>query len=229
VDGASILFEVAMRAKETDDDLVMLSLSHRDGNVIVVDNSISSYQDLKGRTIAIPHRLSPQNTLLRIVLERENIKHDEINIIEISPAEMPFSMASGTISAYIVAEPYGSVAVSTGAGRILETSDEAYPDSVCCVMVFRKELFEADGEIKTWILGQFEAAALKAQQKDGAVLDVFKRHSSFSDSVIKNSLLNISYDNLYLSEEEYDRITDIILRYEVLSDVPRYEDFVCCE
>lgn len=225
VDGANILFEVALRAKEADDDLVMISLSHRNGNVIVVDKDISSYQDLKGKTVAIPHKLSPQNTLLHMVLEREGMQFDDITVIEVNPSEMPSTMAGGAISAYLVAEPYGSVAESTGAGRILETSDSIYPDAVCCVMVFRKETLNSDGEINKWVRGKFGEAAAMAQKKDDDVVNAFKKYSNFSDAVIKNSLTNVSYDNLDLTEEEYKKITDAILHYGVLSSVPLYKDF----
>ncbi|MCL2398839.1 MAG: ABC transporter substrate-binding protein [Defluviitaleaceae bacterium] len=228
VDGASILFEVAMQASlqiaEIDSSFDMISLSHRDGNVLVVDNYITSYRDLIGRTVAIPHRLSPQHTLLQMVLEREGIDPGVLNIIEISPAEMPFTLASGAIAAYIVAEPFGSISEAAGVGRIFETSNQINPNSVCCVMVFRN--MDNEPELREWLIDKFNYALKKAQSEEGYILEVFRQHSTTSDDVIRQAFSNITFDNLELSYEEYLAITYDILRHGVMTRVPDFCDFV---
>ena len=221
VDGASVLFEVALRARETDRELRLHSLSHRGGNVIVVANGIESYRDLIGRNVAIPHRLSPQHTLLKSVLEREGIAPSEINIIELSPAEMPFSMASGSISAYVVAEPWGTVAESNGAGRIIEASG-----GVCCVLAFNEGVFEGEPLLEAKLLEWFNAAAEVADEKGERAVECLKYHSSFSETVIRESIHKTDYSELALSKEEYDRVTAAALKYDTLRYIPPYEGFV---
>jgi len=224
VHGASILFEVALQARETDDSLSLVSLTHRDGNVIVVDNSIETYSDLIGRTVAIPHRLSPQHTLLQILLEREGISPEDIDIIEISPAEMPFTMASGAIAAYLVAEPFGSVAEFAGVGRIMETSDEISPNSVCCVMIFRD--MDNDPVLSDWLMRSFREAAAEAYIGNEEILRVFRQHSNANDEVIRQSFEHISFGNLNLSYEEFNIITSQILHHGIMEQVPGFNDFV---
>jgi NitT/TauT family transport system substrate-binding protein len=224
VDGASMLFEVALRAQESNGGLLLLSLSHRDGNVIVAAGDIHDYHDLVGRNVAIPHRLSPQYTLLHMVMEREGINIDDINVIEISPAEMPFSMASGLISAYFVAEPYGSVAVSTGVGRILETSDTIFPNAICCVLVFRRDSLPESAA--GWLIGEFEAAASALNSDRDMAVDVFMKYTSFREAVVRESMNNIYFDNLRITKEEYYGIADTILGFGVLTAIPPFEGFV---
>ena len=50
IDGASELIELAMSAKAKGVDLKAVALGHKDGNVIVVNNSIQSPADMKGKT-----------------------------------------------------------------------------------------------------------------------------------------------------------------------------------
>jgi len=226
VDGASMLLEVAFRASETNDALVSISLSHRDGNVIVVDNTIESYHDLIGRTIAIPHTLSPHNTLLRMVLEREGIDIDDVNIIEISPAEMPFTMAARAISAFVVAEPWGSLAEVRGIGRILETSNEIIPCSVCCLLVFNSNLLMEHEGLLDWLLCQFELAAAYAHAMDDVVFDAFRRSARFEREIIAQSLEITNFENLIFTREDFDEITNAILRFDIMSRVPNFDDFV---
>ena len=224
VDGASILFEVALAARNADDSLFMVSLSHRDGNVVVVQNDIYCYSELIGQVVAIPHRLSPHNTLFNMVLERENISADDVQIIEISPAEMPASMASGAIAAYVVAEPFGAIAQDAGIGRIFETSEEICRHNVCCVLIFREEVLSQS--LKEWLLPGFELAAENTHKRDNTVLEVFMGHSPLSPEVIEQALANTSFENLFLTEEEYELITEIILRHGILEQVPSFDSFV---
>jgi len=63
VDGASMLIELAMKAKEQGIDLKAVALGHRDGNVVVVSKDINKVEDLKGKSFAIPSKLSTHNSL----------------------------------------------------------------------------------------------------------------------------------------------------------------------
>ena len=83
--------------------------------MIVVSNEIQSAANLKGKTFAIPHRSSSHNILLQEMLEQNGLTIDDVQVTELSPAEMPSALVSGQIQGYCVAEPFGSVAV---AGRI---------------------------------------------------------------------------------------------------------------
>ncbi|GLH62973.1 ABC transporter substrate-binding protein [Parageobacillus sp. G301] len=64
IDGASVLVELAMKAKEQGVDLKAVALGHRDGNVVVTSHNIHSVKDLKGKNFAIPHKFSTHNLLL---------------------------------------------------------------------------------------------------------------------------------------------------------------------
>ena len=53
IDGASELIELAMSAKEKGVDLKAAALGHRDGNVIIVNDTIQDAADMKGKTFAM--------------------------------------------------------------------------------------------------------------------------------------------------------------------------------
>jgi len=226
VDGASILLEVAMRAFEMDNSLGVFGLSHRDGNVIVVNNHVDCYNCLVGQTVAIPHTLSPHNSLLQAVFEREGIGMDEINLVEISPAEMPFTMAARAISAYVVAEPWGSLAEARGIGRILENSNEIKPDSACCVLLFNTQIFDENEGFYEWFAEQFSTAAAYAEARHEKVFSAFRRSTNFEMSIIQESLTHTSFENLTFTQEDFDIAADTILRFGILDEVPSFEDFV---
>jgi len=229
VDGASMLFEVAVTAYLRGSPLTAVSLSHRDGNVIVVDNSIESFHDLIGKTVAIPHAMSPHKTLLSMVLHQEGIDINDINLLEISPAEMPFSMAARAISAYVVAEPWGTLAEIRGTGHILAVSNDIIPGSVCCLLVFNTEVLEGHEGLFHWILENFELAAASAGSDREAVFNAFRRSSNFDREIIVQSLLNTTFENLTFTQEDFDFTTSNIERYGVLHEFPDFHDFVAAD
>ena len=56
VDGASVLIEMAMKAKEQGIPLKLELLGHREGNVVITSNEIQSADELAGNTLAIQNK-----------------------------------------------------------------------------------------------------------------------------------------------------------------------------
>ena len=229
VDGASLLFEVAVTAFQMGSPLAVVSLSHRDGNVLVVDNTVQDVHCLVGRTVAIPHTLSPHLTLLNKVLTDEGLSLDDINLVEISPAEMPFSMAARAISAYVVAEPWGSLAELRGAGRILVNSSDIIPNSVCCLFVFNTDVLEANEGLLNWLTDVFNAASLITSTGNDTVVEEFRRITGFEREIINRSLANTTFYNLEFTQIDFDITRENVLRYGVLYDFPDFSDFAASE
>ena len=92
IDGASVLVELAMKAKSQGINLKAVALGHTDGNAVIVSNDINSVEDLKGKNFAIPNKLSTHNILLYELLKSADMDYKDINIVELSPAEMPVAL-----------------------------------------------------------------------------------------------------------------------------------------
>ena len=229
VEGASLLFEVAVTAFQMGSPLAVVSLSHRDGNVLVVDNTVIDIHCLVGRTVAIPHTLSPHLTLLNKVLTEAGLSLDDINLVEISPAEMPFSMAARAISAYVVAEPWGSLAEQRGAGRILVDSRDIIPNSVCCLLVFSTDVLEAYEGLLDWLMYKFYVASLVTAAGSEAVVEEFRSITGFEREIINRSLANTNFYYLEFTRDDFDITVENVLRFGVLEDFPEFSDFVAVE
>lgn len=85
IDGASVLVELAMKAKSQGIDLKAVALGHTDGNAVVVSNDINNVSELKGKKMAIPNKLSTHNILLYQLLKSENMSYADIDLVELSP------------------------------------------------------------------------------------------------------------------------------------------------
>ena len=225
IDGASVLIELAMSAKSKGIDLKAVALGHKDGNVVVVSSKIKDASELKGKTLAIPSTQSSHNILLQEALAQANLTLNDVQVVQLSPTEMPFSLASGSIDGYCVAEPFGAQAVSQGFGRVLYYSEDLWKDSLCCGLVLNQKAIDSLGEEKVALLVKKYYEAGDALDSDAA-LDVAKRYLGQNPEILKTSLQWIQYEDLRITEEAYQALVDKVKEYGVNDNPPSYEDFV---
>ncbi len=225
VDGASVLIELAMQAQAKGIGLKAAALGHTDGNVIVTRNDIATAADLQGKTFAIPHRSSSHHILLQEMLERAGLTINDIKVTELSPAEMPAALVSGQIQGFCVAEPFGSVAVTSGYAKVLYRSEELWEDSICCALVFNETFLNKQGVLADAVIDAYEAAgkALADKNKALAVAGTFLRQS---EQVLAQSLQWIDYTELKITRDAYADLRERMVKYHISQNPPEYEAFV---
>ncbi len=224
VDGASVLIELAMKSKQEGIGIKAVALGHRDGNVIIVSNDISSAADLKGKTFAIPHRQSSHHILLNDALATAGLTIDDVNVTELAPTEMPSALASGQIDGYCVAEPFGAMGVSIGAGKVLFSSEELWEDSLCCGLVLTDKFINDRPDDAKSFVENYKSAG-NSLTKESAK-EVAKKYLSQSDEVLDMSLQWISYNDLDITEETYNTLVEKVKEYGLSDNPPTYSEFV---
>ena len=171
-----------------------------------------------------PHRQSSHNILLNDALATAGLTIDDVNVTELAPTEMPSALASGQIDGYCVAEPFGAMGVSLGAGKVLFSSEELWKDSLCCGLVLTdKFIDERHDDAKSFVENYKKAGNSldKAKAKETA-----KKYFSQSDEVLDISLQWISYNDLDITEEEYNTLAEKVKEYGLSDNPPSYSDFV---
>lgn len=224
IDGASELIELAMSAKAKGVDLKAVALGHKDGNVIVVNNSIQSPADMKGKTFAIPSTQSSHYILLLEELQKAGLTLDDIQVTQLAPSEMPSSLASGAIDGYCVAEPFGAQAITNGFGNVLARSDELWEDSVCCGLIFRTDVIEQDPEAFQTFLEKYQEAGKKLDKEEAT--RIAENYLGQDAKALETSLEWISYDDLKITRDAYDDLYEKVLSDHMIENPPTYDDFV---
>lgn len=226
IDGASMLIQLAMNAKEKGIDLKAVALGHRDGNVLVGAKDLESVEDLKGQSFAIPNRFSTHNILLYEMLKKHNMAYEDVNVIELPPAEMPAALAEGRIAGYVVAEPFGAISVALENGKVLYQSEEIWQDSIDCGLVLRGKFINDNQELVQSFMDDYIAGGELAEQKDEHMHAVVGEFMNVEKDVLDLSLEWISYDNLKIEEESYAVLRDALLEMKLSENPPAYKDFV---
>lgn len=226
IDGASVLIQLAMNAKEKGIDLKAVALGHRDGNVLIGGKDINSVEELKGKSFAIPSRFSTHNILLYEMLKKHGIAYDDVDVIELPPAEMPAALAEGRIAGYVVAEPFGAISVALENGKVLYQSEEIWQDSIDCGLVLRGQFIKDNEELAGKFVNDYVAGGELAQGKDDHMHEVVGQYLTVEKNVLDISLDWISYDNLSIEQDSYAILRDALLEMGLSENPPSYEDFV---
>lgn len=226
VDGASVLIELAMKAKEQGIDLKAVALGHREGNVIIVSNDIKSVADLRGKSFAIPSKLSTHNILLYKMLKNAGIDYGVVKVVELPPAEMPAALSEGRISGYVVAEPFGAKSVVINKGKVLFKSEDLWKDSVCCGLVLRSEFIKNNKNTAQEFVKEYMKAGARAEVKDTQINLIASKYMKVDKNVLDLSLKWISYLDLKLNVKDYDELRKNLIEMNLSKNPPKYKDFV---
>ena len=225
VDAASVLIELAMKAKAQGIGLTAVALGHTDGNVIVVTQDVNSAKDLKGKTFAIPHRASSHHILLQEALAKDGLTIDDVNVVEMAPPEMPSALANKQIAGYCVAEPFGAAGVLASNGKVLYRSDELWHESICCGLVVNDKAYKEKKALIDKVITLYEKQGKELSDKEVA-LSKAKTLLTQGEEVLRQSLQWINYANLKIKKEAYDDLSEKVKKYGIIDNPPTFEDFV---
>lgn len=166
----------------------IVAWTHVDGSALTVAKNVNELKDLGGKTVAIPFWYSIHNVVLQAMLRDAGLTpvskkqgkptDKEVNLVVMAPADMPPGLATGTISGYIVAEPFNAVAETMGIGKILRFTGDVWKNHACCTVFMHERDLEQRPEwsqkvvdaivrAQLWIRENREATA-KLLSKEGA-------------------------------------------------------------
>lgn len=226
VDGASVLIELAMKAKEQGIGVKAAALGHKDGNVVVVSNKINSAEELKGKTFAIPHRQSSHNILLGQMLKNSGLTYNDVKVVELAPPEMPAALAQGQIDGYSVAEPFGAKSVALGTGKVLFESQDLWQDSVCCSLVLTDKFISGNNELAKEVVTNYSEAGKYIETNEESANSIAKKYLNVDDNVLSLSMKWISYDDLKITKDAYDDLRNKMIEFDISKTPPTYEEFI---
>ncbi len=116
------------------------------GSALVVAPDIQSPEDLLGKTVAVPGHAAIQFFLLLNFAQKENLDIGQITVVDMPPPDMRVKLESGEIAGFLAWEPWPADAVNAGAGKVMATSSEIWPNHLDCVLAVERTFAEKNPE-----------------------------------------------------------------------------------
>lgn len=193
--------------------LKIIGVVNQEGSGVVIRkySNITNTTDLKGKKIAIPQKGSVQDILLKKMLIKNNISHNEVDITTSEVPYMPESLLFKKFDAFVAWEPYVSVASLNDNETVLAYSEDIWQYHPCCVIIatdsfVKKEshnlrkFLKVHAKATDYINNNKEETALITSKKLGTNLKVEEeglKHVKFvsvpTDDFITNVYMFIGY------------------------------------
>ena len=215
----------------------IVSIGHRSGAVIMVrtDSSYRDFRSLAGKRIAIPSRFAVDYLFLRRLLAEENMTAEDVEVVEMAPADMPAALYVNGVDAYCTGEPFGASAQVGGYARPLRMTRDEWPRYMCCVLTVREELIRANRPLVQDLVNHVLSAGLwldqQPQNRDKAVEIAASRRYFNQDPnilrfVMKEPPDRVTYGDLRMVRSEFDELMQMSVAAGTLRHPVPYAKYV---
>lgn len=217
VQAVSELLVLALAGAEKGVPESVVALSHRHGDILTVAKDVNSVRDLKGKRVAIPHRMSVHNILLSQALKKEGLSLKDVEWIELPPPDMPAALARGDIKAFIVAEPFGTKAIQAGFGKKLLNAKDIWPDYICCGLVINPAFKKKNPAAAREYVDSFTAAGRFIDANRREAIKIARQYMNIDEKVFEQSLSHdVTYGDLRLKRGEVEQLQKYALELNLL-------------
>ncbi len=225
VQGAFTLTPIGMSLKQKGVPIKAVFLGHRNGSVLTAKNiaDFNKMEDLKGKTIAIPNRLSTHNVLIHKLLTEKGVNPDsDVKLLDMAPPEMVNALSTGRIDAFIVAEPFGGQAELQKVGKVLVLSKDIWPDHICCVLNLHEEVIQKQPEAVEELVGSLAKAANFIEKNPQEAAKLSLKYLGQKPEVIEHVLTNpkgrITFANLVPELKDFSATQDYVVQFGITKD-----------
>jgi NitT/TauT family transport system substrate-binding protein len=237
IQAAYMLAPLVMDLADKGIPVKIVSLGHRSGAVIMVrtDSPYQHFQQLKGKRVAIPSRFAVDFLFLRRMLAQENMRVEELEIVEMPPPDMPAALYANAVDAYCTGEPFGAAAQSAGYARPLRMTRDEWPKYICCVLTVREELIHENPAMVQDLVNQVLGAGAwldeQAANREKAVQiasgpKFFNQDPKIIRFVMQNPSDRVTYGDLRMIRTEFEELMHLSMEAGTLKHPVPYEKYV---
>jgi len=173
------------------------------GTSLVVDPSIRSAADLRGKKVSTPQLGNTQDIALRYWLRQNGLGTDlqgggDVNVLPQENAQIIDAFAQKLIAGAWVPEPYATRLVQAG-GKVLVDERDLWPNQkfAITVLAVRTEYLKAHpAQVTALLAGDLDATDLIAKNPATAQQDVADLIATVSGKPLKQSVIATAWKNL---------------------------------
>lgn len=237
IQAAYMLAPLVMDLADRKIPVKIVSLGHRSGAVIMVrtDSPYRTFRQLTRKRVAIPSRFAVDFLFLRRMLAEENMRPDQLEIVEMPPPDMPAALYANAVDAYCTGEPFGAAAQRAGYARPLKMTRDEWPKYICCVLTVREELIQRNPAMVqdlvnlvlgagVWLDAKHENRAKAAGIAAGR--QFFNQDPQVIQFVMDNPHDRVTYGDLGIIRSELEELMALSLQAGTIKHPIAYETYL---
>lgn len=220
IQAAFIIAPLAIVLRQQGEDVKVVYIGNRHESTLVVrkDLHARTLAELAGRTIAVPMRYSGHNLVLLKLITEAGLEH-KINVVEMNPPDMASAMASGSLDAYFVGEPFAAQTLRFGASDLFFYVEDVSPGFICNLLLVRHQFIEKQPDVVRRLVQGAVRSGLWAQQNSSQAAEIASRYWGQPLELVKYALNTpadrIVFDQYMPVEGELKQMADLMVRFNL--------------
>ncbi len=221
IQAAFMIAPLAIVLRQQGEDMKVVLIGNRNESTLVArrDLDIHGISDLAGKTVAVPMRYSGHNLCLLRQMESLGLQ-GQIRIVEMNPPDMASALATGSLDAYYVGEPFAAVTLQRRESSLVQHVEDAWPGFICNLVVVRQRFIDEAPKAVSALVCSAARAGLWAEKHPLKAARIVNRYWKQPPEVVKYALTTpkgrIVYDQFCPRTDELQKIADLMVRYHLI-------------
>ncbi|HLR35160.1 MAG TPA: ABC transporter substrate-binding subunit SaoX [Tissierellales bacterium] len=201
---------------------------------LVASNDVEKPEDIYGEKVAIGDPSTNESWLAGyskiLNLSTEESDYDLVNIG--SDADKYAALSTGQIKAFTACDPWGSMAVHEGTGKIMATymeMDERM--GICCAFSLNKNFVEEHPELAKKLLLAHQKSIEYVYKNPYNAAKIFAEYYKVPEEVAIMTIYKKCVEEgrtltWKIEEENFKHAYDVYKRYDLIEKLPEFEDLI---
>ena len=215
--------------------IVIGASNHTGGSLyLVTANDIEKPEELYGKKVAIGSPSTNEGWLVGYSkLLNLSTKDEDYDLVNIgSDADKYTALSRGEISAFTACDPWGSMAVYDGSGKIMATYMEMDDKmGVCCSFSLNKKFVEEHPDLAKKLLKAHEESIKFCYTNPKEAAKIFAEYYKVPEEVAMMTIHKKCVEEgrtltWAIEEENFKHAYDIYEEYDLIETLPKFEDLI---
>lgn len=194
--------------------------------VVEPDSDIVEPADLEGKRVGVPALKTQTWMNIRASIDEAGGDSTKVEFVEAPPAQSIDLVLQGEVDASTPNEPLASGAIADGQVELLMNTDAPGNEGVPTSVYVATEQFIAENpDAVTAFAEGVQAAAQSVNENRDLAVRIGEENLNFTPEQTENVFVQTQGDDP-ITPEELEKIADLVLRYEVLTEVPSPEELL---
>jgi NitT/TauT family transport system substrate-binding protein len=218
IQAAFIIAPLSIVLRQQGEDVKIVYIGNRHESTFVVRKNleVDSFADLEGLTVAVPMRYSGHNLALLKLIDEAGLDR-KIRVVEMNPPDMASALASGSLDAYFVGEPFAAQTLKTGSSKLLFYVEQVWPNFICNLLLVQQRFIDRNPKIIQALVQGAARSGIWAQQNLSEAAKIGSQYWGQPEALVKYALTHpdqrIVFDQFIPRKVEMQTIADMMVRF----------------
>jgi NitT/TauT family transport system substrate-binding protein len=221
IQAAFIIAPLAVVLRQQGEDVKVVLIGNRHESTLVAKKSlhVKRLEDLVGHTIAVPMRFSGHNLCLLRMMAQKGLE-GKIRIVEMDPPDMASALASGSLDAYFVGEPFAEQTVLSGDADVVAYVRSLWPNFICNLVLVENRWLKANPTLARKLVETAARSGIWASRHPDEAARIAASYWNQPVALVRQVLTvpkgRVIYDRFVPKTKELQQIADLMVRFKLI-------------